>query len=85
MKNKNLTASIAVATAAALMLAGCGKKDVASSETTTVSTETAESAIVEEATAETSESTSDNLSLSTETMHYSADDEHTSLKGVCIL
>ena len=68
-----------------MMLAGCGKKDVASSETTTVSTETAESAIVEEATAETSESTSDNLFLSTETMHYSADDEYTSLKGVCIL
>lgn len=80
MKNKNLTASIAVATAAALMLAGCGKQEpVTSSEVTA----TAESSVVEEAaqeesTPETTDadvSTAKDLLLSTETMHYSADDE----------
>ena len=82
MKNKKLTATVAVATAAALMFAGCGKKEPAASSEVT-STATAESSVVEEATPEetTAESTeadataAENLLLSTETMHYSADDE----------
>lgn len=82
MKNKKLTATVAVATAAALMFVGCSKKEPAASSEVT-STATAESSVVEEATPEetTAESTeadatsAENLLLSTETMHYSADDE----------
>ena len=82
MKNKKLTATVAVATAAALMLAGCGKKEPAASSEAT-STATAESSVVEEATpeeataegAEADATAAEDLLLSTETLYYSADDE----------
>ena len=83
MRNKNLTAAAAVATAAALMLAGCATQKPAASSSEAASTAPAESSVVEETTPEeaTSEVTdvdeaaAEDLLLSTETMHYSADDE----------
>lgn len=74
MKNKKLTATVAMATVAALMLAGCSKHEPAVSSEAT-STATAESSVIEESTPEEA-TTVENLLLSTETMRYSADDEN---------
>lgn len=83
MRNKNLTAAAAVATAAALMLAGCATQKPAASSSEAASTAPAESSVVEETTPEEApsevtdvdEAAAEDLLLSTETMHYSADDE----------
>ena len=83
MRNKNLTAA-AMAAAAALMLAGCvNQKPAAASSSEAASTAPAESSVVEETTPEEApsevtdvdEAAAEDLLLSTETMHYSADDE----------
>lgn len=73
----------AVATAAALMLAGCAAQKPAASSSEAASTAPAESSVVEETTPEEApsevtdvdEAAAEDLLLSTETMHYSADDE----------
>lgn len=83
MKNKNLTAAAAMATATALMLAGCATQKPAASSSEAASTAPAESSVVEETTPEevpsevtdVDEAAAEDLLLSTETMHYSADDE----------
>ena len=83
MRNKNLTAAAAVATAAALMLAGCATQKPAASSSEAASTAPAESSVVEKTTPEEApsevtdvdEAAAEDLLLSTETMHYSADDE----------
>lgn len=83
IRNKNLTAAAAVATAAALMLAGCATQKPAASSSEAASTAPAESSVVEETTPEEApsevtdvdEAAAEDLLLSTETMHYSADDE----------
>lgn len=83
MRNKNLTAAAAMATATALMLAGCATQKPAASSSEVASTAPAESSVVEETTPEEApsevtdvdEAAAEDLLLSTETMHYSADDE----------
>lgn len=83
MRNKNLTAAAAMATATALMLAGCATQKPAASSSEAASTAPAESSVVEETTPEEApsevtdvdEAAAEDLLLSTETMHYSADDE----------
>lgn len=83
MRNKNLTAAAAMATATALMLAGCATQKPAASSSEAASTAPAESSVVEETTPEevpsevtdVDEAAAEDLLLSTETMHYSADDE----------
>lgn len=83
MRNKNLTAAAAMATATALMLAGCATQKPAASSSEAASTAPAESSVVEETTPEEAPSevtdadevAAGDLLLSTETMHYSADDE----------
>lgn len=83
MRNKNLTAAAAMATATALMLAGCATQKPAASSSEAASTAPAESSMVEETTPEevpsevtdVDEAAAEDLLLSTETMHYSADDE----------
>ena len=83
MRNKNLTAAAAMATATALMLAGCATQKPAASSSEVASTAQAESSVVEETTPEEAssevidvdEAAAEGLLLSTETMHYSADDE----------
>lgn len=83
MRNKNLTAAAAMATATALMLAGCATQKPVASSSEAASTAPAESSVVEETTPEEApsevtdvdEAAAEDLLLSTETMHYSADDE----------
>lgn len=83
MRNKNLTAAAVMATATALMLAGCATQKPAASSSEAASTAPAESSVVEETTPEEApsevtdvdEAAAEDLLLSTETMHYSADDE----------
>jgi hypothetical protein len=83
MRNKNLTAAAAMATATVLMLAGCATQKPAASSSEAASTAPAESSVVEETTPEEApsevtdvdEAAAEDLLLSTETMHYSADDE----------
>lgn len=82
MRNKNLTAAAAMATATALMLAGCATQKLAASSSEAASTAPAESSVVEETTpkeapsevTDVDEAAAEDLLLSTETMHYSADD-----------
>lgn len=91
MRNKNLTAAAAMATATALMLAGCATQKPAASSSEAASTAPAESSVVEETTPEEApsevtdvdEAAAEDLLLSTETMHYSADDEDGNPSIVC--
>lgn len=72
-----------MATATALMLAGCATQKPAASSSEAASTAPAESSVVEETTQEEApsevtdvdEAVAEDLLLSIETMHYSADDE----------
>ena len=82
MRNKKLTAAVAVATVTAVMLAGCGKQEPdASSEVSSAAVESssvAEEAVQEEVASEAASAdatAAEDLLLSTETLYYSPDDE----------